>query len=210
MKNLYNCYGEEDKIILIGKQENIENKIINEVDFEYTDEIENSYLIFDYNEEHKILNNGFRHIFDVKINDELEEINVFYNENGEIEDFGIRDENGYRDVYIRYDAEKFRDDLKRVVFGIIDYYLNIAKDDCGYEKLSYLYTGENIELYLESENEKIALSYELHNLFETLILSVAKDELVDDYETFTYVVNGVFKDIKDKYKNIILNEIEEE
>ncbi|MGL4774180.1 MAG: hypothetical protein ACRC2K_11485 [Clostridium sp.] len=202
MIRLYNCYGEDDKVILIGKREELGVKSLKESEFEYTEELEREYLIFAYNEEHKIFNNGFRHMYEVELLDNLDNIVLYYDENGSLEEFGIEEGKEYSVCYIRYTPEKFRADMKKVYEEGSDFFMNELQKR--YESLNgksiefkYFYNGENLDLFFTIDLEEIHLDIKIINYFEALVLSVAKDELADEIEVVSYLVNAINNKVKE-------------
>ncbi|GFZ33798.1 hypothetical protein CSC2_43240 [Clostridium zeae] len=219
MEKLYNVYTDSDQIILINKNVDGEARVLVEKEFEYDNEVENQNLIFCYSPTYDILNNGYRHLYDIKLYEDLKNIKTSYDKDGILSEFGIISDlnKDYIPVYIRYNLLKIKQDMQELIEDISDFFITDIK--LKYNEiniytmgLSYFYDSEaidiNITIGTESEREKLeedgydinylgnySLSLNLSGLIkdklDTLILSVAKDELMDEYELLKHIVESV-------------------
>lgn len=232
MEKLYNIYTDSDQIILINKNIKGEAKVLVENEFEFDNEIEKQNLIFCYSPTYEILNNGYRHIYNVRIDENLSNIKTFYDEDGFLREFGIitHFNNEYVPVYIRYDLSKIKYDIQVLIENISEFFIkeinvNWIEENIYTMGLLYFYDSEAIDINLtvgtESERLKLEeggydseylgnyslrlnLSGSIKDKLDTLILSVAKDELTDENELLEYIVDSVEENLQAvSWKDII-------
>ncbi|GFP75706.1 hypothetical protein [Clostridium fungisolvens] len=233
MEKLYNVYTDSDQIILINKNIKDEVKIFAENKFELDNEIESQNLIFCYSPTYEILNNGYRHLYDVRVHEDLSNIRTHYDKDGILSEFGIMADlnEEYIPVYIRYDLLKIKQDMQELIKAISVFF--ITEIELKYNKINiytigllYFYDSEAIDINLtigtESERSKLEednydadylgnyssrlnLSGQIKHKLDTLILSIAKDDLADENDLLKYIVDGVEEKLKAvAWKDIIL------
>ncbi|GKU24538.1 hypothetical protein [Clostridium folliculivorans] len=224
MEKLYNVYTDSDKIILINKNVKGKAKVLVENKFEFDNETEKQNLIFCYSPDYEILNNGYRHLYDVKIHDDLSNIKTFYDKDGILSEFGIISDlnKEYIPVYIRYDLLKIKQDMQELIKAISDFFikninLNYNKENIYTMGLLFFYDSEAIDInltigtesersnlekggydteYLGNYSLRVNLNGAIKDMLDTLILSIAKDELVDENELLKHIVDSVEEKLK--------------
>ncbi|MBK1810168.1 hypothetical protein JHL18_05900 [Clostridium sp. YIM B02505] len=224
MEKLYNVYTDSDQIILINKNVKGEVKVLVEDQFEFDSEVEKQNLIFCYSPTYEILNNGYRHLYDVRIHDDLSNIKISFDVDGILNEFGIISDlnKEYIPVYIRYNLLKIKQDMQVLVKNISDFFiesikLNHNKETLYTTGLLYFYDSEAIDINLTigTESERLKLEQEgedseylgnyslrlnlngaIKDKLDTLILSIAKDGLMDENELLKHIVDSVEEKLK--------------
>lgn len=219
MVRLYDTYTDEDLIFLIGKKAGSKIKVLLEKDFEITEDIESKYMIFAYSPAYEILNNGYRHLYEKRIEEDLSNIKVIYDDKQEISEIGIEVGKKYIPVYIKYTLDRIKEDINSIIDKCCEYFSGYLIDNYQIESLYkmglyYFYDGEAIDVnltigteaeknrlmkenqdvdYLGDYSARISLEEALQHNLDTLILSIAKDELSEDGEVLEYIVNEIDK-----------------
>ncbi|QAA33063.1 hypothetical protein [Clostridium manihotivorum] len=233
MERLYDTYTDEDLIILIGKKSNVDIKVVYERDFQLDDYVDSNYEIFCYSPTYKILNNGYRHIYEKEVYRDLSNLKITYNETGDLEEVGLLFEQNYIPFYINYDQSRLASHIKELIRDIStsfeNYVFNNFKDISLHALgVFYFYDGEAIDINLTigTSEEKEALDKEkddteylgnysiratmdeyLKHKLDTLILSIAKDKKADETEILKYIVESIDKNLSEiNWKNKTLTD----
>lgn len=224
MEKLYNVYTDSDEIILINKNVKGKAKILEESKFEFDDEIGNQNLIFCYSPTYEILNNGYRHLYDIKIHEDLSNIKIFYDEEGILSECGIISDSNkeYIPVYIRYNLLSIKRDIQLQIEDISNFFIEdikskYNKNDIYTMGLLYFYDSEAIDInltigtgsekakleeddydieYLGNYSLRVNLNGAIKDKLDTFILSIAKDELMDENELLKHIVDSVEEMLK--------------
>jgi hypothetical protein len=232
MEKLYNVYTDSDQIILINKNVKGKAEILAESKFELDDDIENQNLIFCYSPTYEILNNGYRHLYDININEDLSNIKTFYDEEGSLSEVGISDLNKeYIPIYTRYNLLSIKRDIQVLIEDISNFFIEEIKSR--YNKnhiyimgLLYFYDSEVIDInltigdesekakleeddydieYLGNYSSRVNLNGTIKDKLDTFILSIAKDELMDENELLKHIVDSVEEKLKAALKKGVIS-----
>lgn len=234
MIKLYDTYTDEDLVFLIDLKKGGKIQIILENDFELTDTIEEEYAILAYSPAYEILNNGYRHLYEKKIEKDLSNIRILYDEEDILSEVGIIADNEYFPVYVKYTLGKIKEHIKSIIEGYSEYIKECIIREFKTEGicqmgLLYYYDGETIDLnlrvgtegerrkltesgqdneYLGNYSKKIDVCEKLEHSLATLILSIQKDGLADEEELLEHIVGEIDKKLHsvDWNKKIVISE----
>lgn len=200
MKALYSTYTEEDILIIVSKRKDGGISTILEKDFNPDLYDENEYLIFAYCDEYGIFNNGIRHIYEGRLNEDLSNLKILY-KNEEVKEVGLLLDR-YITVYKSYETEEIKNEVNKIILDGGNYFDEKIDEEKsgGYKEgeLLYFYDGEAFEttVFLSGESEieiEIPIKLEILEEIQLLLSSVRRDERESDSDILISILKGLSK-----------------
>lgn len=188
-------------------------KVVKEADFELTDDIFENYTFICYSKELDVLNDGYRHLYNGLVQDDFSNINVTYVD-GEMNEISVTNDKEEIPFYKVYTIQTIKEDLAFILKNAINYFTKEVEKEFKDKVicklgLNYYYDGEVADIFFRVGTEEdrknikendvyeyceaayengVRLNSLLQNKLDTLIMSVAKDEIADELELIEFLV----------------------